>query len=77
MRPAPSSDPTLVWAARLRAAAEEVRAVAAALAAAGGDVSLRGPAGSALHHLVDAVAADVRGLAVACESAAGRLGPSS
>jgi hypothetical protein len=55
---------------RLRAAAADVRDVARDLARAADDVGLRGPAGVAVQHLVDDVAAQVRGLADACDRAA-------
>jgi hypothetical protein len=67
MHPLPSSSAS---AARLRAAAADVGAVARQLSLAGHDVGLRGVAGAALQHLVDDVAGDVRGLAAACERAA-------
>lgn len=67
MQPVPPPSP---WAARLRATASDVDAVARELRAAGRDVGLRGPAGAALQHLVDDVAADVQGLSEACERAA-------
>lgn len=61
------------WAVRLRAAGDEVDAVASALRSAGQDVIGRGPAGLALSRLVDSLAGDVRTLAVDCRDLAGRL----
>jgi hypothetical protein len=67
MHPVP---PTNVWVVRLRAAAEEVEAVALELRRAGRDVGLRGAAGTALQDLVDDVAGELRGLAASFERAA-------
>lgn len=67
MHPVPT---TSAWAVRLRAAAADVRDVARDLSRAADDVGLRGPAGEAMQHLVDDVAAQVRALAEACDRAA-------
>lgn len=63
----------LAWAARLRAAAEEVDAVELALRRSAGSAGLVGPAGDALADLVGDLAGEVSGCARAVHGTATAL----
>ncbi len=63
----------LAWAARLRAAAEEVDAVERSLRRSAGDAGLVGPAGDALADLAGVLAGDVSLCARAVQGAATTL----